>query len=465
MLKVNANSDSSIQSTEQRVDGITICPSSLTPVGAPVGHLEYVLPIKISQLEKLVDEAYKLVKGKFESEYEHLDDEAVRFLNSNEDAFRYTHLKVAAMVVKASYSKDCDISAEDTFSIISLVEEAITPDDATMPSKLAEECKDELLGQILDRELEQLEAWEKQWNKQKYKLFAGFVAASISMLAKKLKGTMPSCYNESKWLDEIDTKRRDRVILVYGDNGLCILPKNGMCKSTSNLTNEIHYLMAALNSISFDMMRNLGTFIKCESVDDVYKNLLGCDLSESQYWANLDAGYDMWRVCRCYLETFFRNTKSEEWMVKAKDVYARTKSFVDGVVASKVFIDFSVFIDAERNYRKGVEVGDAKFQTRTMYGERKKPAPIHITESNNISEALKAHQEILSLLFTDGGDKPFVASFNLDKGGFTLNIPNPVSAPPEIVPIIKEVEIDFEKDEDGNLVLVSSGSMVFGVAL
>ena len=440
---------------EQRVDGITICPSSLTPVGAPVGHLEYVLPIKISQLEKLVNQAYKLVKGKFESMYEHFGDEAVSFLNSNEDAFRYTHLNVAAMVVKASYRKDFDISMEDTFSIISLVEEAPTPDDATMPSTLADECKDEL---------EPLEAWEKQWNKQKFKMVARLVAASIRDLAKKLKGTMPSCYNESKWLDEIDTKRRDRVILVYGDNGLCILPKNGICKSTSNLTNEIHYLMAALNSISFDMMRNLGTFIKCESVDDVYKNLLGCDLSESQYWANLDAGYDMWRVCRCYLETFFRNTKSEEWMVKAKDVYARTKSFVDGVVASKVFIDFSVFIDAERNYRKGVEVGDAKFQTRTMYGERKKPAPIHITESNNTSEALKAHQEILSLLFTDGGDKPFVASFNLGKEGFTINIANPVSAPPEIVPIIKEVEIDFEKDEDGNLVMVSSGSMVFGVA-
>lgn len=437
------------------MDGITICPSSLTPVGAPVGHLEYVLPIKISQLEKLVNQAYKLVKGKFESMYEHFGDEAVSFLNSNEDAFRYTHLNVAAMVVKASYRKDFDISMEDTFSIISLVEEAPTPDDATMPSTLADECKDEL---------EPLEAWEKQWNKQKFKMVARLVAASIRDLAKKLKGTMPSCYNESKWLDEIDTKRRDRVILVYGDNGLCILPKNGICKSTSNLTNEIHYLMAALNSISFDMMRNLGTFIKCESVDDVYKNLLGCDLSESQYWANLDAGYDMWRVCRCYLETFFRNTKSEEWMVKAKDVYARTKSFVDGVVASKVFIDFSVFIDAERNYRKGVEVGDAKFQTRTMYGERKKPAPIHITESNNTSEALKAHQEILSLLFTDGGDKPFVASFNLGKEGFTINIANPVSAPPEIVPIIKEVEIDFEKDEDGNLVMVSSGSMVFGVA-
>lgn len=199
MPRVNANSDSSIQSTEQRVDGITICPSSLAPVGAPVGHLEYVLPIKISQLEKLVDEAYKLVKGKFESEYEHIDDEAVRFLNSNEDAFRYTYLKVAAMVVKASYSKDCDISAEDTFSIISLVEETITPDDATMPSTLADECKDEL---------EPLEAWEKQWNKQKFKMVARLVAASIRDLAQKLKGGMPSCYNESKWLDEINTKRR-----------------------------------------------------------------------------------------------------------------------------------------------------------------------------------------------------------------------------------------------------------------
>lgn len=104
------------------MDGITILPYSLTQVGAPVGHLEHVLPVKISKLEKLVDEAYGLVKRKFESLYEHIGDEAVRFLNSNEDAFRCTYLKVAAMVAKASYRKDFDISMEDTFSIISLVE-------------------------------------------------------------------------------------------------------------------------------------------------------------------------------------------------------------------------------------------------------------------------------------------------------------------------------------------------------
>jgi len=454
--KISVDSSSSIQSTGQRVDEITIYPSSLTKVGEPVGHLEYVLPIKISQLEKLVGEAYKLVKRKFESLYEHFGEEAVRFLNSNEDAFRYTYLKVAAMVVKASYRKDFDISMEDTFSIISLVEEAPTPDDATTPSTLADECKDEL---------EPLEAWEKQWNKQKFKMVARLVAASIRDLSQKLKGGMPSCYNELKWLDRIDTKRRYRVMLVYGDNGLCLLSTNDMSKSSFSIMGEFHHLMSTLNVISFVMIGYLGAFINCKSVDDVHKTLLRYDLYQNQYWANWYASYDMGRACRCYLETFLSNTKSGEWMVKAKDVYARTKSFVDGVVASKVFIDFSAFIDAERNYRKGVEVGDAKFQTRTMYGERKKPAPIHITESDSTSEALKAHQEILSLLFTDGGDKPFVASFNLDKGGFTLNIPNPVSAPPELVPIIKDVEIDFEKDEHGNLVMVTSGSMVFGVAL
>ena len=460
MPRVNANSSSSIQSTEQRVDGITICPSSLTPVGAPVGHLEYVLPTKISQLEKLVGEAYGLVKRKFDSLYEHIGDKAVRFLNSNEDAFRFIYLKVAAMVVKASYRKDFDISMEDTFSIISLVEEAPTPCYETSHSTLAEECKGELLGKIQDRELEPLEAWEKQWNKQKFKMVARFVAASIGGLAQKLKGTMPSCYNESKWLDEINTKRRGKVMLVYGDDGLYTLPTNDMSKSISNLMGEFHHLMATLNVISFVMMVSLGKFIKCESVDDVHKTLLGYDLYTRQYWANWYVSYDMERACRCYLETFLRNTKSEEWIVKAKEVYARTKSFVDGVVASKVFID------EKRNYRTGVEAGDFKFQTRTRYGERKKPSQIHITEANNTSEALKAHQEILSLLFTDGGDKPFTSSFNLDreKTGLTLNIPNPVSATSDIVPIIKEVEIDFEKDEDGNFVMVSSGSATLGVS-
>ena len=448
MPKINVNPSSSIQSMEQRVDGITICPSSLTPVGAPVGHLEYVLPIKISQLEKLVDQAYKLVKGKFESMYEHFGDEAVSFLNSNEDAFRYTHLKVAAMVVKASYRKDFDISMEDTFSIISLVEEAPTPDDATTPSTLADECKDEL---------EPLEAWEKQWNKQKFKMVARLVAASIGDLAQKLKGGMPSCYNESKWLDEIDTKRRGKVMLVYGDDGLCALSTNDMSKSLSSLMGEFHHLMATLNAISFVMIGHLGAFINCESVDDVHKTLLGYDLYTRQYWANWYASYDMECSCRCYLETFFRNTKSEEWIAKAKEVYARLKRFADGVLASKVFID------EKRNYRIGVEACDFKFQTRTMYGERKTPSQIHITESNSTSEALKAHQEILSLLFTDGGDKPFMVSFNLVKAGLTLNIQNPVSAPSELVPIMKEVEVDFEKDEHGNLVMASSGSVAFGV--
>jgi len=446
--KISVDSSSSIQSTEQRVDEITIYPSSLTKVGEPVGHLEYVLPIKISQLEKLVGEAYKLVKRKFESLYEHFGEEAVRFLNSNEDAFRYTYLKVAAMVVKASYRKDFDISMEYTFSIISLVEEAPTPDDATTPSTLADECKDEL---------EPLEAWEKQWNKQKFKMVARLVAASIRDLAQKLKGGMPSCYNELKWLDRIDTKRRYRVMLVYGDNGLCTLSTNDMSKSPFSIMGEFHHLMSTLNVISFVMIGYLGAFINCESVDDVHKTLLRYDLYTRQYWANWYASYDIERACRCYLETFLRNTKSEDWIVKAKEVYARTKSLVDGVVASKVFID------EKRNYRTGVEAGSFKFQTRTMYGEGKKSSPIHIIESDSTSEALKAHQEILSLLFTDGGNKPFMASFNLGKEGLTLNIANPVSAPLEIVPIIKEVEIDFEKDEDGNLVMVSSGSVAFGV--
>ena len=451
MLRVNANSDSSIQSTEQRVDGITICPSSLIQVCAPVGHLEWVLPTKISKLEKLVDEAYGLVKRKFESLYEHFGDEAVRFLNSNEDAFMYTYLKVAAMVVKASYRKDLDINAEETFSIISLVEEAPTPYDATPHSMLAEDSKDEL---------EPLE----EWNKRKFKMVARFVAASIRGLAEKLKNSTPSEDNESKWLSRIDEKRRGSVMLVYGDNGLCTLSQNDMSKSISSITGEFHRLMATLNVISFVMMGNLWRFINCTSVDDVLKALVGYDLYTSQYWANWYASYDMEYACRCHIETFLRNTKSEEWIVKAKDVYARLKSFVDGVLASKVFIDSSVFSDKERNYRTGVEACDFEFQTRTMYGERKKSSQIHITEFNSTSEALKAHQEILSLLFTEGGDKPFMASFNLGKGGLTINIQNPVSAPPEIVPIIKEVEIDFEKDEDGNLVMVSSGAMVFGVA-
>ena len=457
MPKINVAPSSSIQSTEQRVDGITICPSSLTQVGAPVGHLELVLPTKISQLEKLVDKAYKLVKRRFESLYEHFGDEAVRFLKSNEDAFRYTYLKVAAIVVKASYRKDFDISMEDTFSIISLVEEAPTPCYETSHSTLAEECKDELLGKIQDRELEPLEAWEKQWNKQKFKMVARFVAASIGMLAQKLNGTMPSCYSESKWLDEINTKRRGKVMVVYGDDGLCALSTNDMSKSTFSIMGEFHHLMSTLNAISFVIIGHLGAFINCKSVDDVHKTLLGYDLYEKQYWANWYASYDMERACRCYLETFFRNTKSEEWIAKAKEVYARLKRFADGVLASKVFID------EKRNYRIGVEACDFKFQTRTMYGEPKKPSQIHISESNRTSEALKAHQEILSLLFTDGGDKPFMASFNLVKSGLTLNVPNPVSAPSELVPILKEVEVDFEKDEDGNLVMASSGSVAFGV--
>lgn len=435
------------------MDGITIYPSSLTPVGAPVGHLEYVLPIKISQLEKLVGEAYKLVKRKFESLYEHLGDEAVRFLNSNEDAFRYTYLKVAAMVVKASYRKDFDISMEDTFSIISLVEEAPTPCDATMPSTLGEECKDEVLGQILNRELETLE----EWNKQKFKIVARLIAKRIPSLAIELKYKNPSAYDDTKWLRRIDKKRRCSVVLVYGDDGLCTLSQNDMSKSVFSIMGEFHHLMATLNVISFVMMGNLGKFIKCESVDDVHKILLGYDLYQNQYWANWYASYDIERACRCYLETFLRNTKSEEWIAKAKDVYARLKSFADGVLASKVFIS------EERNYRTGVEACDFKFQTRTMYGERKTTSQIHITESNSTSEALKTHQEILSLLFTDGGDKPFMVSFNLGKGGITLNIQNPVSAPSELMPIIKEVEIDFEKDEDGNFVMVSSGAVAFGV--
>lgn len=460
MPRVNVNSSSSIQSTEQRVDGITICPSSLTQVGAPVEHLGYVLPTEISKLEKLVDKAYKLVKREFESLYEHLGDEAVRFLNSNEDAFRYTYLKVAAMVVKASYRKDFDISMEDTFSIISLVEEAPTPYDATPHSTLAEECKDEVLGQILNRELETLE----EWNKQKFKIVARLIAKRIPSLAVELKYKNPSAYDDTKWLRRIDKKRRCSVMLVYGDDGLCTISQNDMSKSVFSIMGEFHHLMATLNAISFVMMRNLGKFIKCESVDDVHKILLGYDLYQNQYWANWYASYDIERACRCYLETFLRNTKSEEWIVKVKDVYARMKSFVDGVLASKVFIDSSVFTDTERNYRTGVEAGDFKFQTRTMYGEKKKSSSIHITESDSTSEALKAHQEILSLLFTDGGDKPFMASFNLVKAGFTLNIQNPVSAPSELVPILKEVEVDFEKDEDGNFVMVTSGSMVFGVA-
>ena len=425
MPKINVAPSSSIQSMEQRVDGTTIYLSSLTPVGAPVGHLEWVLPTKISQLEKLVDKSYKLVKREFESLYEHLGDEAVRFFNSNEDAFRCTYLKVAAMVAKASYRKDFDISMEDTFSIISLVEEALTPDDATMHSTLAEECKDELLGRILDMELEPLE----EWNKQKFKMVARLVAASIGDLAQKLKGSMPSCYNESKWLDEIDTKRRGKVMLVYGDDGLCALSTNDMSKSLSSLMGEFHHLMATLNAISFVMIGHLVAFINCESVDDVHKTLLGYDLYTRQYWANWYASYDMECSCRCYLETFFRNTKSEEWIAKAKEVYARLKRFADGVLASKVFID------EKRNYRIGVEACDFKFQTRTMYGERKTPSQIHITESNSTSEALKAHQDILSLLFTDGGDKPFMVSFNLVKAGLTLNIQNPVSAPSELGPL------------------------------
>ena len=435
------------------MDGITILHSSLTPVGAPVGHLEYVLHIKISKLEKLVGEAYKLVKREFESLYEHLGEEAVRFLNSNEDAFRYTYLKVAAMVVKASYRKDFDISMEDTFSIISLVEEAPTPYDATVHSTLSEESKDEVLGQILDRELEPL----KEWNKQKFKIVARIVAKSIPSLAVELKYKNPSAYDDTEWLSRIDTKRRGRVMLVYGDSGLCTLSQNDVTKSTFSIMGEFHRLMATLNAISFVMIGYLLAFINCESVDGVHKTLLRYDLYQNQYWANWYASYDIERACRCYLETFFRNTKSEEWIAKAKDVYARLKSFVDGVLASKVFIS------EERNYRTGVEAGDFRFQTRTMYEEGKKSSPIHIIESDSTSEALKAHQEILSLLFTDGGDKPFMASFNLIKAGLTLNIQNPVSAPSELVPIMKEVEIDFEKDEDGNLVMVSSGSMAFGV--
>lgn len=247
-------------------------------------------------------------------------------------------------------------------------------------------------------------------------------------------------------------------MLVYGDDGLCALSTNDMSKSLSSLMGEFHHLMSTLNVISFVMMRNLGAFINCASIEDVHKTLLGYDLYTRQYWANWYTSYDIERACRCYLETFLRNTKSEDWIVKAKEVYPRTKSLVDGVVAYKVFVD------EKQNYRTGVEAGGFKFQTRTMYGEQKKSSPIHITESNSTSEALKAHQEILSLLFTDGGDKPFMASFNLVKAGLTLNVPNPVSAPSELVPIMKEVEVDFEKDEDGNLVMVSSGSMVFGVA-